>query len=320
MRIISMLMILNLHSMSGICYNGDTTFQVIDYFRESSSICAIHLFVLASGYFGIKWRLKSFLGLLFQILFYFWTILGFCYIIGLDVSILSNGWHLVYLPFTDGWWFITSCLLLYLIAPLLNKINDSLSILGRFIFFLVLYVISLKYNIESLGLFSLLYSIGFFLKHLKEDECKWMNYNRLYMGGYMLLTVSITMFCLYLSWKLDYSTLIIKGKLLGWAYSSPLIILQSICLFLIFVSLRFKSKVINNFAVSVLAVYLIHMHPCLKYYYYYFTESLYVTNHYIHYILLALFIPFCFFVCVEVDKIRILLFNNLYKIIGNIKK
>ena len=49
-----MLMVLNLHSFHGYDY-GSGIMQGLDWFRESTSICAVNVFIMISGYFGIKW-------------------------------------------------------------------------------------------------------------------------------------------------------------------------------------------------------------------------------------------------------------------------
>lgn len=169
MRIVSMLMILNLHSMSGPSINDSLVWQTFDFFRESVSICAIHLFVLASGYFGIKWKMKSFTGLLFQILFYFWGIIGLCSLLSIGKPIEANGWQLAVMPFTKGWWFITSYLLLYLVAPLLNYINGKFQLYGRVMFTLAVYVVSIKFDYKSIELFASLYLTGSIIRTMKED-------------------------------------------------------------------------------------------------------------------------------------------------------
>ena len=64
LRLLSMLMVLNLHSFWGYVHNhGSVVFQAFDFFRESTSICAVNVFILISGYFGIKWKVKSFFNL-----------------------------------------------------------------------------------------------------------------------------------------------------------------------------------------------------------------------------------------------------------------
>ena len=59
LRLLSMLMVLNLHSFWGF-EHGSGILQAVDFFRESTSICAVNTFLIISGYFGINWKFKSF--------------------------------------------------------------------------------------------------------------------------------------------------------------------------------------------------------------------------------------------------------------------
>lgn len=313
MRIVSMLMILNLHSMSGPSINDSFIWQTFDFFRESVSICAIHLFVLASGYFGIKWKMKSFSGLLFQILFYFWIIIGVCSLLSIGKPIEASGWQLAVMPFTQGWWFVTSYLLLYIIAPLLNYTNSKLPLYGRVMFVLAVYVISIKFDYKNIELFASLYLTGSILKTMREMIVyKFLfdiNLNRI---GYWVLTSLIASICLYLFALGIMDVTTIKGKLVGWSYSNPLIMLQSVCLFNIFNDLDIRNSWINKAAISVLAVYLIHMHPCIKEYYYSFAKSLYEMSHIMHIAILLIFLPTCLVICLLVDRMRIFVFDKIY--------
>ena len=60
LRLLSMLMILNLHSFKGYDY-GDGVWQAIDFFRESTSICAVNVFILISGFFPSNGELRVFI-------------------------------------------------------------------------------------------------------------------------------------------------------------------------------------------------------------------------------------------------------------------
>ena len=118
LRLVSMLMVLNLHSFWG--YNhGNGIGQALDFFRESTSICAVNVFLLISGYFGIKWKWKSFYNLVFQIFFYsFGVYLVACCVGVLDFSmggLISNVKGLY-----ASWGFITGYVLLYFCSPFLN--------------------------------------------------------------------------------------------------------------------------------------------------------------------------------------------------------
>ena len=118
LRLLCMIMVLNLHSFSGY-NNGEGFLQALDFFRESTSICAVDTFILISGYFGIKWRKKGIFNLLFQVLFYSFTVYGVCVLTGILQFDRSEFFH-CFKAFYDSWGFITSYIFLYFVSPWLN--------------------------------------------------------------------------------------------------------------------------------------------------------------------------------------------------------
>ena len=173
LRIIAMLMILNLHSFVGggrITFSDINEFIIIDYLRESLSICAVNCFVLITGYFGLNWKRKSILNLIFQVYFY---------VIGLFLLLLCLG----YTDFSIGkmisrlncllvsYWFVTAYLVLYLLAPLLNSFidkSDNKHLLKYIIIFYIVQsyfcLVGSKYFNDCLN-FVGLYLLGRYLKN-----------------------------------------------------------------------------------------------------------------------------------------------------------
>ena len=77
LRNISMFMILVIHAnfvaLPKIGYEelmSNTTPSVVRYFIESIGIVAVNVFVLISGWFGVRPRTKSVLSFIYQILFF----------------------------------------------------------------------------------------------------------------------------------------------------------------------------------------------------------------------------------------------------------
>ena len=89
LRLVSMLMVVNLHSFWGY-EHGMGIGQAVDFFRESACICAVDAFILISGYWGIKWRFKSLFNLLFQVAFYSFVIYGLSVFAGVTVYSLKG--------------------------------------------------------------------------------------------------------------------------------------------------------------------------------------------------------------------------------------
>lgn len=101
----------------------------------------------------------------------------------------------------------------------------------------------------------------------------------------------------------------------GGIYSNPLVLLQSVIGFLFFLNIKLQNKFINYIAASALAVYLIHMHPALKEYYYNYCRGLYQLSPMEHYFKLVVLIIGTFTISILIDKVRVSTTNTIYKLI-----
>lgn len=125
LRIMAMFMILVYHSVYYVFYNyrGDSPIF-------ASLVTLLHigvpLFVLISGYFGIKPSIKGFLKLYFILLFYNLVLYGLRLVYG-DVSFSYREFAKLWFPFSIGrrWWFFKVYLMLYLFSPILNFVRDK---------------------------------------------------------------------------------------------------------------------------------------------------------------------------------------------------
>jgi len=270
-------------------------------------------FVLISGYFGIKTKIKGLIRLFGVIAFY-----GFSLYV---VSVLWNGdtWDKMtlfrsFLPFSNNfYWFIFYYAQLYLIAPLLNKAIERMSrrdlLLTLLVFFyLCIYIgIIWYYNRytagKSLLLFIFIYLIGRYLRlyspiaestrrrTLRRSLCAWAAIAAIAYVGCVFTPPTVSGYVYRFSFH----------------YNSPLLILMAIAVFNVFRCIKLQNKTINWMATSALAVYLIHEHPYIK-------EQLYVAPiaHFNSTHPTALTILFIvgyalaiFFTCILIDKIRV---------------
>lgn len=317
LRLLSMLMVLNLHSFWGYD-NGSGILQAFDFLRESTSICAVNAFLLISGYFGIKWKFKSFFNLIFQLFFYAFGV----YVIAVSLGYVdfSNKEFLMNATcIYNHWGFITAYVLLYMLSPMLNALSEKLTSKDLLLTIIILYISELFITRDCGSLnYGILYLIGRFIK--KTDAV-----NRLQtvaVRGYWFTTVLIFAF-VYGAYKL----LLIDdadgmcGFLLGYSYSGPFVILQAVFLFLTFARINFTSKFINWCSASCLSIFLIHMHPSIKHIgYYSLTESLYDLPVLQHIGVLLLLIISVFFGCILIDKIRIIISDAVYFLLCKIKQ
>ena len=126
LRIVAMYMIVVYHTVYYVFYN----------YRGESPIFAslmtilhigVPLFVLISGYFGIKPSIKGGLKLYLILLFYNLSLYGVRVAYG-DVVFSCRELLKLCFPFSIGgrWWFFKIYLMLYLFSPILNYIRDKM--------------------------------------------------------------------------------------------------------------------------------------------------------------------------------------------------
>lgn len=320
LRLLCMLMVLNLHSFSGYSH-GNGIWQALDFFRESTSICAVDCFLLISGYFGIKWKFKSLFNLVFQL---------FYYSVGIYLAVVGMGivnWNIKDFMmrfaclFTDSWKFAITYVLLWFCAPPLNALAEKLSSRDLFLYIIVFFLVINFISIPQHALFTyaLVYLIGRLLKKISVEK------SRIPAGKAYLIT---TFFIFALTYFLVFKTLQITSAVrftswpigfLAFDYAAPLVILQAIFLFIFFARLTFQSKFINWCAASCFAIFLIHMHPSIKFIGYYgFTTSLYELPVTQHVLILIVLIVGVFCGSILIDKLRIAISNITYSVLERV--
>lgn len=310
-----MLMVLNLHNFWGYDH-GDGIGQILDFFRESTSICAVNVFLLISGYFGIRWKLKSFYNLVYQLFFYgFGVYLAACAVGVVDFSVkgfLSNATC----TYTH-WSFIKHYILLYFFSPVLNAFVNRGSNRQLLIFIIVLVFCENFISRDNrFTNYCVMYLTGRWM-NVTDAVRNWKINPKLY---YWIVTIAITILVyLFFSYTPINTAKRMTKFVLGYDYAAPLIIFQAVCLFLIFARMQFKSKFVNWCANSCLAIFLIHMHPAIRDIgYYTITESFYDLPVWQHSLYLFLLIAGVFFGSILIDKIRIMTSEFVYPILGKV--
>lgn len=316
LRLISMLMILNLHSFWGYKH-GVGYLQAFDFFRESTSICAVNVFILISGYFGIHWKFKSFFNLIFQIVFYSFIVYGVCVWIGV-LNFDKHQFSQCFKATFSSWGFITSYIALYFISPCLNTFVDKVTSKQLLIFILCFYI-GECFIFHDLYLcnFFLVYLIGRWIRRTDAINRLQINATSFYWATTCIITILVYLIYRFMHLSWDKMT----NSLLCYSYAAPLVIIQSVFLFICFGRIKIQSNIINWLATSCLSIFLIHMHPDIKYIgYYHFTESLYFKSIEEHIGILFLLFFCVFFGSIFIDKIRIIISQYIYIVIEYIWK
>ena len=226
------------------------------------------LFVLISGYFTIKPSLKGILLLTIPVFVYYVPLNIWANIVNDDiVEAIKSILFITHSPY----WYVRTYLLLYLSSPIINcfleqyKENNKILLTTLFILaFISCYVgvIGVDASLEggkNVVNFIFIYVLGFIIKHNKSMI------NRIPIKIEILFYLLLNSF-LVLTYTLVNNdivrAIIIKTCFL---YCSPVLIFNAILLFHIFSRIYFKNKLVNMFAKSTYAMYIIHHQPYVLY-------------------------------------------------------
>lgn len=233
--------------------NNPTLFRTGQTIISALSIICVNMFVIISGYFGIRLKLSSILKLIIY--------LGLIYVPLYIVKCVSDN-EFVLTDFIErcfvisyAGYFIQCYFMLMILSPVINAFiekfgRDSLKWVLlfwglEFWFDCIMEVEELGYNRGySVIHFVLMYMIARCIK-LYEDDIKkiklWV-----WVLGYLFSTIVIILsFMAGVKWC--------------WNYSSPIVVFSSVCTFLPFLYKTFHNKVINWMASGTLAVYIIQI-------------------------------------------------------------
>ncbi len=219
----------------------------------------VPLFVLISGYFGIRFSLRGLMRFLAKVYVYLmpFMLLEVCLSGNAgEKNILKAFWVFGY--GFDGHWYINVYLYLFLFSPVINRYLDDISLKQRlFLLGILAYMSVYVGNVtgeewhladgKNLTNFLLLYVIGNTIRSYQNQNqlTKWKLifliaiFNSVVVLAYLHIPSLTT-----LIWKC------------GFAYNSPLLLLNSVLVFLLFCQFHFSSKIVNWFGGGIFACYL----------------------------------------------------------------
>ncbi len=270
LRIVSMFLVLVVHAdfaALGIPSSNDLisapTESLTRLFVESMSIVCVNVFILISGWFGIRHNIKGFCNFIFQCLFF---------LIGIYTVGLAFGTAKLSLPGILGCfallpnnWFIKAYIGLYILSPIINIYIECAEerqyrhLLIAFFTFQTIYGCSGAAvffeggysTISFMGLYLLARYVNIYRHRIFDLPKKW------YIGGYFALSLILAIFA-SLCIRMDISQIHI-WKL--YSYINPMVIIASLCLILYFNKLEFTNRFVNRIAASAFAVFLLHTNP-----------------------------------------------------------
>ena len=284
-------------------------------FLEQAFLVGVNVFILISGWFGMRFRIKGIFSLLFNVIFIGWFVAALLSLFNVFFP-LSSMLKVTYLG--SYYWFVTSFLLLFICSPILNlfaeKANKTEFSTFLIIFFLLEFALGWLWDWENYGYgHSFLSFIGLYMtaRFLNRYEHE-LSLTKLSKGRCFILYLILTIVPATATFFLT------KG---GIAYnqlsdSSPFIIGAALSLFLLFRQIDLGSNALVNWcAASAFSMYLIQLHPMVwplwsK------NMSLIQEQCGIGFYLMASIVICLVFsvICILIDKIRIFIWQQILRL------
>ncbi len=323
LRIISMFMVLLIHANAWGEKWGNldltTSFasSTMTILWQTLSCVCVNIFVLISGWFGIKFSYRGLAKFLFQCFFFLFGIYLVVILLGIRKPTIEGlAGCFMFLKWN---WFIKAYLLLYIISPILNRFLDATNKKELKVILVLFFTIQTIYGwltngafffeyglsvTSFVGLYLLAQYVRRFLLYTSPLNliCVWGGKFLMCFIIFFLVLFAIAMASVY--WKVDFIT----GKI--FAYTSPFVIINSLLLLLLFIKLDrrgFSNKVINRIAASSFAVFLLHTNPSLfvDYYQNFFIQIYYLYPWYSVFLLTMVILVVIFAIAITIDQIRI---------------
>ena len=323
LRIISMLLVVathvNFYSLgwpSPADYAVDPSTTISKLLFESLSICSVNVFVLISGWYGIKPSFRKFKHFLFQCFFFSF---GFLFV-ALLLNKVQPGLPLLKeiggSLFLTDYWFITSYILLYLLAPVLNAYLDNasqrklLTTVACFLSFEFIYGWFFQINGFSKGYSTIsfmgLYLLAGYLRRFPHSLTQLKPFA--YFFVFLSCCLLNTLVCIVM----------LKTGHHIWRffdYINPLVVISSVSLLLCFSKIEFYNRAINYIASSALAVYLFHQNHFIFSDFTRIAHQLFDNNGpFMYSVCIVTYILCVFIISILIDQIRKVLDSFLFKI------
>lgn len=258
LRIVCIIFIILMH-ISGAALSTTNTYNILlIQIINTIGNTGVTLFILITGYFGIRFKLRKLITLL--IITWFYSFYSYLFqIIFENRNIQTPELVTTVFPILrNKYWFITNYVILYCLSPLLNRIISSLpqrnsqQLLLVICFFFIIsptffYVDILKDGGKGIVNMVLIYLTGQYLKTYTLPYFL-QRYNKLLLAG-----------CLICIFSLNTLLTLLNGNfVLKFAHDNSLFIfIASICIFHWVGQWKYSSNVINSLARYTFPLYLV---------------------------------------------------------------
>jgi len=255
LRIISMIGIIAIHVLGvGGVLDASNPFSTgsfyVDYWIEMLILCSVNLFALLSGFLSVnkkEYKTSRFLELISIIFFYTLIIsIPFIVILYFKNKVLLSSLLAVYYNFYETYWYIMCYIPILVLQPWINRFINSLNQRQILTFNISIYIVfGLLPSLIHLDVFRTHFGYSFvwllccyffgayIRKYISTDGIKkYRKWLILITAIIPFLLLIINFFVNKLIHQIGYLTL----------YISPFILIEAICIFLLFVSIEIKSK------------------------------------------------------------------------------
>lgn len=286
------------------------------FLSQSFSTACVNIFVLLSGWFGIKVNLKRFSEFIFQVFFFTSIIFIGLYIYSSNLITNTDALLTFFMFHNSDYWFVKAYIGLYLFSPILNTFAERASQkqLGYFLIsFFIFQTIYGWLSIDGVQWIGGGYSaVSFFFLYLAAKYTRQYllpGINKISQKLYITIYISIVLFIAILAFIVTRLGIPIAGRL--FTYTNPLVLLESLLLIIIFSRISIKSKIINWVGISCFSVYLLHANELLLRPYYGKIINNFSVTESIECFLISttLFILGIFLISILLDKVRIAVWN-----------
>lgn len=312
LRIVSMMLVLVLHAdflSLGIPkandFYTDPTNAWTRTLLEMAAICAVNVFVMISGWFGIRATVKGAARFLFQVFFFYFGIYALMLIAGEAELTQKNILECVK---TD--WFTLSYMALFILSPALNVFAERASTRQFATLLIGFFLLQTIYGWESFDPqyrdgYSALSFIGLYLL---------ARFMSRHPRRFFRSALPVFIACVIIDALLLYALRDSVFQTKAFAYNSPLVILQAAALVAFVSTVKMRTvRIINFLAASAYAVYLLHINDFVLVNYFKATVlEIYNNNSGIACLALILtFLIAVYLAAVVIDQLRKLLWTAI---------
>ncbi len=246
-------------------FEAEPVWTGVRFAVQSFSYIGVNLFILISGYFGIKPRFKAVSSFLFYVLFFSLFCLLGLWIVGLAIGqplVKPEMWGNALRILTKYNWFIPAYLMLMLFAPALNSWCAAATRRQLLLATLLLFAASTYLGWMTHGLkefldgysfpsLILLYLIGRYLRlHGGYLMRRSRRTDMIHFLAYVAVNTALAL------WRIPH-----PYEMSLFALNNPLQLYGTVCFFAYFTKLHFQNQTVNSIARSTFGIFLLQMHP-----------------------------------------------------------